>query len=245
MKAKGVTTYEHLWTLFQPGSLIFCRVDGQDRVFKLSSAKYGVDRDNNPVFWLTLQYIDYDGIRFGTNKLNVSIRPFNGTRPITSLSSSPLDFHSNKAEMRAKLIDRGLKFEALAGSNFQAYEGMGWRTGNYGVKDKYSIKGRVVIDTYGWNRFNPNTAIYTSPLNARDLQLTNNDYPESEDEYDPNADYGYDDDDMEGGMPIDGHFAEEDEQTSLPPLDDDQRLICTPLVRGYALKEKLWLNFFV
>lgn len=33
----------------------------------------GQDRDGNPVYWLTCQYVDYDGTRFGTNKLNVCI----------------------------------------------------------------------------------------------------------------------------------------------------------------------------
>ena len=55
MKAKGVMTYEHLWTLFQPGSLAYSRQEGQDRVFTLRTARYGFDRDNNPVLWLTLE----------------------------------------------------------------------------------------------------------------------------------------------------------------------------------------------
>jgi SpoVK/Ycf46/Vps4 family AAA+-type ATPase len=46
-------------------------------------------------------------------------------------------------------------------------------------------------------------------------------------------------------MPIDGHFADEDEATRHVPLTTEQKLICTPLLRGYSLKNKLWLNFFV
>lgn len=42
-----------------------------------------------------------------------------------------------------------------------------------------------------------------------------------------------------------GHFADEDEGEDRAPLDEDQKLICTHLVRGYALKEKLWLNMYV
>lgn len=29
MKAKGVMTYEYLWTLFQPGSLVYTRQEGK------------------------------------------------------------------------------------------------------------------------------------------------------------------------------------------------------------------------
>ena len=47
-------------------------------------------------------------------------------------------------------------------------------------------------------------------------------------------------------MPADGFFAdEEDEENKRLTLSDEQKMICSPLVRGYALKEKIWLNFFV
>lgn len=53
-------------------------------------------------------------------------------------------------------------------------------------------------------------------------------------------------DDEESGLPLDGFFAdEEDEDCKRVSLSDEQKMICTPLVRGYALKEKMWLNFFV
>jgi SpoVK/Ycf46/Vps4 family AAA+-type ATPase len=46
-------------------------------------------------------------------------------------------------------------------------------------------------------------------------------------------------------MPLDGHFADEDEAAKRQPLTTEQKLICTPLLRGYSLRNKMWLNFFV
>jgi hypothetical protein len=248
LRNQGVMTYEHLWTLFQPGSFVYSRQQGQDRVFRLHSSKYGQDRNGHPVFWLTCQYIDYDGTRFGTQKLNVNIPIYEGTRPITNLPTLPLDFHANKDELKKKLIERGGKVEGFAGSHYRAYHGVGWRLGNMGVKEKYSIKGRIVIDTQGWNRFNPNMSIFVTPLHVKDTPTANGvggggsglaEYG-GDDEYDE----GYDEDD--GGMPVDGFFAdEEDEENKRMSLSDEQKMVCTPLVRGYALKEKMWLNFFV
>jgi len=201
MKAKGVMTYDYLWTMFQPGSLVYSRQEGQDRLFKLQSGRYGTDRDGNPVFWLMMQYVDFDGTKFGTQKLNLHIRAYNGTRAITSLSSSPLEFHRNKEEMQTTLIERGSKIEAFAGVHYRAYEGMGWRMSPYDQKEKYSVKGRIVIDTYGWNRFNPNNTVYVHNL-LRDNAASEDDAvvhsrASSEEEYD-------DDNDMDGGMPVDG-----------------------------------------
>ena len=114
-----------------------------------------------------------------------------------------------------------------------------------GSKDQYNVKGRIVIDTYGWNRFNPNMSVFVTALHIKDTPTANGvgggpgEYG-GEEEYDE----GYDNDD--GGMPPDGFFADEhDKESSLVTLSDEQKMICTPLVRGYALKEKVWLNFFV
>lgn len=176
-------------------------------MFRLSSSKYGHDRNGNPVFWLTLTYVDWDGTRFGTNKLNVSIPQYNGTRAITSLSTFPFNFHADKDELKERLIARGAKVESFAGSHYRAYEGMGWRMNNCGGKDKYTIKGRIVVDTYGWNRFNPNWAVFVTPLHVKDpahdnANGTGSGLPFDEGIYDD----GSPDEDDEG-MPLDGEYA--------------------------------------
>lgn len=98
-----------------------------------------------------------------------------------------------------------------------------------------------MIDTYGWNRFNPNYAVFVSALDKKDPKISMG----SDDDYDANG--GYDDecDSCDGGMPMDGHFLEGDDSDTRIPLTEEQKLICSPLVRGYSLKQKLWLNFFV
>jgi len=42
-----------------------------------------------------------------------------------------------------------------------------------------------------------------------------------------------------------GHFGDDEDAPSRQPLTEDQKLICTPLLRAYCLKEKSWLNIFV
>jgi hypothetical protein len=78
MIKQGVITYELLWTIFQPGCLVYTKLQGQERVFRLYSQRYGTDRDRNPVYWLTCQYVDNSGVSFGTNKLNMSIPDYEG-----------------------------------------------------------------------------------------------------------------------------------------------------------------------
>ncbi|KAF2119614.1 P-loop containing nucleoside triphosphate hydrolase protein [Lophiotrema nucula] len=247
MISKHVMTYEYLWTLFQPGSIVYSRQDGQETALTLQETKYGADAKGQPCFWLTCKYVDWDGAKFGTNKLNLSIYQFSGTRNIAQLRVFPLQYHHDAAALRTRLIERGAKAEALAGPNYKAYHGIAWRHGAFGQKDKHNVKGRIVIDTYGWNRFNPTYAVYVTPLHQKDSATRSRSY-DSDDSEDSNGDDS-DVDDYEGdddsGMPIDGQFADEEDASRHVPLTAEQKLTCTPLLRGYSLKNKLWLNFFV
>ncbi|KAF2707975.1 P-loop containing nucleoside triphosphate hydrolase protein [Pleomassaria siparia CBS 279.74] len=238
MKSKRVMTYEHLWTLFQPGNIVYSRQDGQETAFTLQETKYGTDRNGNPCFWVMCKYVDWDGSKFGVSKLNLSIPYYSGTRGIVQLRVFPLEYHNDAQALRLRLIERGTKAEALAGPNYKAYHGIGWRLNSYGAKDKHNVKGRIVIDTYGWNRFNPSHAVYTAPLVQKDpVQNTDRDLTDGEEQYDDGVD--------DSGMPLDGHFAHEEDAAKHVPLTTEQKLTCSPLLRGYSLKNKLWLNFFI
>ncbi|KAF2729930.1 P-loop containing nucleoside triphosphate hydrolase protein [Polyplosphaeria fusca] len=242
MMSKGVMTFEHLWTMFQPGAIVFSRQDGQETALTLQETKYGVDSKGAICFWLTCKYVDWDGAKFGVNKLNLSIPAFTGTRHINQLRVFPLQYHSDAEALRERLIERGAKAEALAGPNYRAYSGIAWRQGAFGQKDKHNVKGRIVIDTYGWNRFNPSHAVYVTPLNQKDPVPKSSDDLDGDGESDDEDEYEEGDD---SGMPMDGHFADEEDSATHIPLTTEQKLICTPLLRGYSLKNKLWLNFFV
>lgn len=252
MMSKRVMNFDLLWTLYQPGATVFSRQDGQETALTLSTTRYGVDSKGTPCFWITGKYIDWDGTKFGTQKLNVCIPIFAGTRTIGSLKAYPIDYHHDAEALRSRLTARGAKAEELAGSNYRAYHGVAWKLGSFGTKDKYNVKGRIVIDTYGWNRFNPGNAVYVTPLSqkeiiANDLDSEVDSNDEDVDAVDDEEEYQEEEfDDDDGGMPIDGRFADEDDDSTQPaPLTVEQKLICTPLLRGYSLKNKMWLNFFV
>lgn len=87
-----------------------------------------------------------------------------GTRAFSILAAVPFDRLASKESVREKLIERGGRVESFAGSHYRAYSGIGWRLNHQNHVEKYSVKGRVVIDAYGWNRFNPNFSVYVTPL---------------------------------------------------------------------------------
>jgi hypothetical protein len=143
MMSKRVMNFDLLWTIYQPGATIFARQDGQEIALTLSSTRYGQDSKGVPCFWITGKYIDWDGTKFGTQKLNLCVPIFTGTRSIGSLKAYPIGYHHDAQAVRERLVARGAKAEELAGSVYRAYHGVAWRMGSFGTKDKYNVKGRV------------------------------------------------------------------------------------------------------
>lgn len=248
MKNNSVITFEHLWTVFQPNGLLFARKDNQDRALLLQSGKYGIDQSNQPIFILQCAYVDFDGHEFGTQKLSIVIPTFKGTKTFNSLQAYPFDLHTQSKEMKTKLIERGTKVETLAGSNYRGYSGVGWSNNHNGGIDKFTVKGRIVIDPLGFNSFQPDSAVYIIPFTTDNSANTTRSPIRGfiQPPHDPGfADFGIGLDIDDNSMPVDGFFDNLDDSRERLPLTDEQKLICTPFVRGYALKEKKWMNFFV
>lgn len=98
------------------------------------------------------------------------------------------------------------------------------------------MDGRIIIDTYAWNRFNPNLQVQLNTLNQPRAQplgsqtYADDDY--SEDEY---TDYG--DDDMDDDI-ID--VVDQPGKARQQALTKDQLLLCSATLKGYSLKNKKW-----
>ena len=87
-----------------------------------------------------------------------------GTKTFSALTAMPFDRHPSKESLKEKLVKRGAKVESFAGTHYCAYTGTAWRLDDRDKMVKFSIKGRVVLDAYGWDQFNPNYAVVLSPL---------------------------------------------------------------------------------
>lgn len=186
----GVITMDSIWAIFEPGSLIFSAEDGEERLMRLSSGSY--DDDD---YWLSCQYMDWDGERFGLEDDNIKISGFKGTTPIKGLCAFPAVCHPYKKQLEQRLLARGKDFETLQGHHYRLYEGIGIEDGICGPI-KYNISSRIIIDTAAFNQFKPNHRVN---LHYRGDQK----------------------------------------------LTEKELLMCSPSLRGYSLKDKKWLKFWV
>lgn len=107
----------------------------------------------------------------------------------------------------------------------------GWST------DDRQVDSRIIIDTYAWNRFNPDRQVSLGNLNQPHAQQSNvqgstDGDDGSEDDW---RDYGDNDWDQEVI-----HAADTPGKSKPQPLTEDQLLLCSASLKGYSLRNKKW-----
>jgi hypothetical protein len=115
----GVTTFNHVWTIFQPGSVIYTNSGGAQKALKLSHAYYQ-KLECGVAYSLSMEPILWSGSGWGRGVETVNIFKFTGTKAIQDLKAFPLAFHPKKEEITRTLVERGEKYESLAGYHFKA-----------------------------------------------------------------------------------------------------------------------------
>ncbi|SMR61103.1 unnamed protein product [Zymoseptoria tritici ST99CH_1E4] len=227
LKDQGLMSYEHLWSIFRPGSIIYAPVYGQPRAFTLTNYAYSCDP---PGLQLSLKFVDFDGEDFGTRSTIKLVPAFSGAQPISGFAAFPIEYHSDSHALHAKLVDRGRRMEQHAGMHFRSYTGIALEQTPCGM-DRYSIDGRIVVDTKTFHRLNANYAFNTQPFPSSNRKAKNGDglFDDENDEYV--------DDDIADLVP--------DVKLDLAPLTDEQCLLANATVRGFSFTEKRWFDFFV
>lgn len=108
------------------------------------------------------------------------------------------------------------------------------------------VDSRIIIDTYAWNRFNPDSQVSLSVLSKSAI------YPKIRDQisecYDPEevedeSDVGYDDDGYSDDEDSYGNCTRPGQTRSsdvVSTLTNEHLLFCKSSLRGYSLKNKKW-----
>jgi hypothetical protein len=205
----GVITYEYLWIMFEPGTLVFKQTgESSERVMRVDSYGY---HDFCGYFWTANRFVEWEGTKFGMEDEQLHIKKFKGTKNIIHLAGFPLQYHPKTAEVQKRCITRGRKWEAHCTYLFKAYKGTAISSND--PPARYSVDSRIIIDTAAFNELNPD-----SQVSVYDL--------EDNDTYTP--------------PPMDDPPESTGDLISLTPY---QLLLTTDKLRGYSLKDKVWLIF--
>jgi hypothetical protein len=235
----GVMKYEKVWTLFEPGCLIYQQSDEQDRVYKLKTAKFTTNNGSN-VYQLDCQYVDYDGTKFGYNNKTLNITEYRGTKRITGFEAYPLEFHRDFDGLKTRLIERGRIFEAYKGYHFVGYDGIAIGKTTRG-EQKYNVKSRIIVDGYSFSRYSQKVTLGNIETPVLPSDNTNINAGEETDEdcviLDSNA--GQKQPPAPVGrrptVTVNSRFM----------LTQEQHLVASASVRGYSLRDKKWMTFLM
>ncbi|KAK2017755.1 P-loop containing nucleoside triphosphate hydrolase protein [Colletotrichum eremochloae] len=247
----GSITFDYLWAIFEPGSEIYSRVDGCDRIFHLTNSHYLTLPNGNLTFVLRCRFIDTDGDQFGFLSTSLMVDKFGQVQPISGLSVIPLHQKMGVDEIRRKLEQRGRKFEALAGCQYRSYSGF-CILNQPPPNRQYLEKGRVMIDRKSYERHTGGRGpslepLYSIPTETGVDTLTSLlGLDDSDDDYDnafvPPAIRA-----MKhlARRARRGRAAGRHDVVGEKTLTEAHYLLCTPLVRGFCLKTKKWVSFYV
>lgn len=185
----GVISFEYLWSLFEPGTEIYSRVDDKDRLYLLLASRYVDIAPGVRIFTLTCRYVETDGVNFGFTTSNLTIGSFANVKPISDLNVMPSHLKPDIEAVRERLHARGKKFEQLNGFHHKSYNGyykfleapfegsrkryasappfllMAFKWTNIYVLMKVQ-SGRVIVDCGSFLRYNADSQVNLAPLSG-------------------------------------------------------------------------------
>ncbi|PHH80034.1 hypothetical protein CDD82_2018 [Ophiocordyceps australis] len=177
MLESGVITFDLLWALWKPNTLVFGNLYGSSddhRVFRVDLAYHQNNIIRGECYIIEGKYLEYDGKKFGFGSFAEEMGEFQGARKITSLPCYPLRYHRDEARIRQNLIDRGKKFVALSGVHYKSYSGIAYMKRKKGAVLKFNIQhSRVMVDPAIFRRINPNYAV--SLVRPKDHDIVSDD----------------------------------------------------------------------
>ena len=109
---RSTVTFESLWTIFPPGSLIYGKPFlGEDAVLVVQDNTGTWPSQSEDQDWSLLCWIyDWGGKSFKRLCLEVTFQSFDGQKPITALPYYPLELVKDRDTLTAKLVERGREF---------------------------------------------------------------------------------------------------------------------------------------
>ncbi|KIM25038.1 hypothetical protein M408DRAFT_331498 [Serendipita vermifera MAFF 305830] len=242
-------TFDLLWAILIPNKEYYTTDSrtGQPRAVILKWATQQCSQATGPYFDLDCEYLESFGSaaddksrsassskkqhnkKFGRARYNGTIYGFQGAVKITSLNIFPMEFHPRIDEARKMLIKRGKKWAAHDGKHHVAYSGIAFQNTQFGGTKRLYINGRAMIDKATFRRIKPNWSGMGLPKDSSGLNVRYDSDDEEEEE----------DEDGNRIVPAKSPAAPTEHQV----LTDDELVLATPIVYGFALDDHQWAEF--
>ncbi len=259
LRENGLVSFKLAWAFFPKHTTVISWPNNCEILCKVEDASYKEVSMSTKVLCVTGKVLRFTGRTFQWEEQELCIPPFGGNRPITELPVYPLEYFTGKDDVVLKLTARGKKVLDYQGLTYVNYRGIALHTEGKDIQ-KHNVDSRVLIDVIGYKRHH----LAKGAREENDPNMKKNQIVAG----DPST---YDDDDTatkasqlrttggttnpsnpvqeKGGSSLKrlGDAAQERNRTTMLAREAEQPhlMYMFPIIEGYALKNKLWVSFFV
>ncbi|KAL2061152.1 hypothetical protein VTL71DRAFT_7425 [Oculimacula yallundae] len=227
LNASGLISYKLAWTYFPKHTMIFYGTKDCERICRVIATNYVCHPE--PALNISCQELAFDGESFEWTPLQVQLSPFAGNCPVTKLACYPISFHENPQTVKDRLTARAKKVLGYQELTYCDYNGVGLLATDCGFQ-RHNVTGRILIDYFGYQK------------HFEGLKRTDNNSRRKRTANPPPAKGGNDEPKY-----VQTLSKEKQEANMKEMLGErkDELVYISPLLEGFALKNKKWLNFYV
>ncbi|PVH79303.1 putative AAA family ATPase [Cadophora sp. DSE1049] len=229
LNASGLISYKLAWTYFPKHTMIFYGTKDCERICRITGTTYVCHP--HPALNVDCEEIAFDGESFDWTPIQVQIPAFAGNRPVTDLPCYPISFHDNPETVKERLTARAIKALEYQELTYCDYTGVGLLVTQCGVQ-RHNVTGRILIDYFGYKKHFE--GLQRSDSNSR-RKRGGPSRP-------PSTNGGADEPKYVQTL---SKEKQEENKNEMLGKRKDELVYISPLLEGFALKNKQWLNFYV
>ncbi|RKL45860.1 hypothetical protein BFJ72_g3407 [Fusarium proliferatum] len=234
---KDLIDFRTAWTLFPRDSTAYSYGMNSEFIAKVDGTEYDTNEGVMQLV-LTAKVMAFNGEEFIWRKKSLTINEFAGNKPIRELRHYPFEMHPEKDAIEQRLVSRGRKVLDLQGLTYCSYNGIALHPGESGV-EKHNVECRILVDVVGYNKYH----LAQGKRENKDPEIEVVDVSRRRHKQD-----------LAEAKPEGKHpktqqkrLNEEDQAKNKEELLQKPKELAfmTELIGGYALKNKLWVYFYV
>ncbi|KAF5643327.1 AAA family ATPase [Fusarium sp. NRRL 25303] len=234
---KDLIDFRTAWTLFPRDSTAYSYGMNSEFIAKVDGTEYDTNEGVMQLV-LTAKVMAFNGEEFIWRKKSLAINEFAGNKPIRELRHYPFEMHPEKDAIEQRLVSRGRKVLDLQGLTYCSYNGIALHPGESGV-EKHNVECRILVDVVGYNKYH----LAQGKRENKDPEIEVVDVSRRRHKQD-----------LAEAKPEGKHpktqqkrLNEEDQTKNKEELLQKPKELAfmTELIGGYALKNKLWVYFYV
>ncbi|KAK1585025.1 ATPase [Colletotrichum navitas] len=239
LQSSCLINFKMAWTYFPRSSVVYSSACNTEMLCKVKDTAY--ERVEGTVLLsINCKILTFNGESFVWADHKLQIPKFAGNRPIRDLDHYPLQFHEDKEGMLRRTLARGTRVLDFQGLTYCTYAGVA-----VGEKSRYNVEGRILVDVVGFNKYerargkreqDDASTRRNRVVSREEICFSNEGADETKDAEPIKAETG-------SGRHLGAKEQRRNKEEMLAREDD--LVFMSPLIEGFALKNKVWLAFYV